>query len=184
MGKKIYHLFIKYPQKQEFIDVWNGKANKQEIADYFHISVPSVKRIRNKLGLLAKNDEKHPYQYKLNKAIRKHFYKGCSTKRISKILTHKGMTMSDEGVRYRVLKMRLSTRPRSYKNVLVNDYRNNGWKIKALNRPPEYINKKIKLLLEQDLFPFQIAEQVGIGKDGVVRRLKAMGLRAKGMKLI
>lgn len=158
-------------QGKRFIKMWNGKYKKEEIAQHFNMSIPTVKRLARKLKVIPKNDYKnHPYQKKLKKKIRVLYYKGYSTISIARI-----KNVSDETVRRRLQRMNITLRERHEKNVLYNSYTANA----KHNYSPTFLRTKIKELYEKGLPSKYIAKQLRIDEDVVMGRIKAMNLEVR-----
>jgi len=169
--KKQIYFEIFNKQGKDFIKMWNGKHKKEEIARCFNMSIPTVKRLRRRLKLIPKNDYKnHPYQKKLNKRIKKLYYKGYSTISISKI-----KKICDESVRRRLKHMNVNLRGRHERNVLYNSYTAGA----KHNHSPNFLRKIIKELYGDGTPVKYIAEQIGIDKCSVIRRIKAMNLTVR-----
>ena len=156
-----------------FVKMWNSRHKKQDIADYFGVSIPTVKRVAKRLQLPKKNDYKnHPYLSHLDKRIKKMYLKGYSTLSIAK-----AKKINDETVRNHLRRMGIQLRPNGTKNVLYNEY---GKNCRKHNLTPTQLRDTVKKLHEQGYWPYQIAQATGADKETVMRRIRAMGERPKG----
>ena len=158
---------------REFVRLWNRGYPRKELAEKFNLSIPSICRLRRRLGLEKRYSINHPANKAFKKSIRKLYYKGFSTKSISEILGRKHYyKASDESIRRVLIKLKIPRRTKWDKNVLYNRY-TSGCKH---SYSPSYLRKTIKKLYEEGMPLKYISQKLRIDEDSVMLRVKALNL--------
>jgi len=151
----------------KFIELWNKQDRdgaQNVMADKFKISIPSVYRIRKKLGLELLHSPEHPGKKKLFKRIKRLYYKMESTAAVAR-----AVGMSSQGVNQILVKQGVEIGQPWIKNILLAPP-HNGMTITRFNAA-------LKDMAEnQGMNAAQIAKALKADHNSVCRKLTAMGI--------
>lgn len=155
---------------RKFIQRWNKMDRdgaQNIISEEFNISIPTVYRIRKKLGLKHLHDPKHPGRKALYKRIRKLYHKHESTSKVGMIVG-----MSSQNINKILRKQNVKINPPYLTNILLMPSHN--------GMPTTKLNKTIKkLYLEEGMTGKEISEALNCNHNSIVARLRAMGISPK-----
>lgn len=170
MAKQIHKKFETFSQEgKEFIKLWN-KGNRdglqKEMAEHFGMSVCSVQRIRDKLGLYALHSGKHPGRQKLIKRIKRFYYDGRSTLQIAKILR-----MSPQSIQNILHKTSLVMKPQHCVNPLYYSVKN----LEGITLP-QFLKEIRHHYTYENMSAAQIAKKYGVDQGTISNKLKAMDI--------
>jgi len=166
MPANIHKEFTEFtPKGQEFIKLWNNEWNdgaQIRLAKHFGMSVPTVYRIRKKLGL--PNLMETPARKKWEKHVVKNYLnKEWSTLRLAEIYK-----MSSQNINMVLRKHNVELRPQNVVNCAY-------YKTRQLDYSPAKLLYEIKrLYVDEKMTVVGVAKKLGIDPSAVSNKLKAM----------
>lgn len=170
MAKQIHKEFeTMSPKGKEFIKLWNKEwrdGAQVRMAKRFNISVPTVYRIRKKLGLPDLFET--PGRKRWEKILVRRYYKGESTLRLAEMYK-----MSSQGINIVLKKHNVEMRPQHVVNCT--------WFKTRQTKTTHYqlLNNMKRLYCDDKLTVVKTAKQLGIDPGTVTNKLRAMGIEIR-----
>ncbi|KKK80174.1 hypothetical protein LCGC14_2826090, partial [marine sediment metagenome] len=166
-----HHLYEEYSELgMKFISRWNkmDRDGAQNImAEEFDLAIPTVYRIRKKLGLKNLHDLNHPGRKALLKKIRKLYWRHESTAKVAR-----AVHMSSQNVNKLLVLQGVELNPPWVVNLLLCPP-HNGMTASKFNGTIK------KLYIDEGMNAKQIAKVLKCDHNAVCNRLKAMRIDTK-----